>query len=419
MSGRLVHDSRITVVGTGYIGLPLAIMLARNGYTVSGCDVSEEVVRGINAGLLKQAEADLAEIFKEPEVRENLTADCRPRAADIFVISVPTPLDHRKRVADLSYVTAAIESIVPFLEPDNLVIVESTIPPLTCRNVITPILESSGYRVGERIHLAHCPERILPGNIVKEIIENDRVIGAQDPVARRRAKTMYASFVKGKLFLTDDVSAELVKLMENTYRDVNVALANEFAAVAEGLGIDVVEAIGLANHHPRVNILSPGIGTGGHCIPIDPWFIKEIDPVNTRLINTARDINMAVPSRMAAKIRRAVSKIAEPRIVAVGLTYKPNTYDTRESPAAEIVQLLRQDGYHVDAYDPFVANQNTSLERLVQGADCLVILVEHDLIKQQLQREAEQMASVMRNPNVLRFYPTANEPKLEHLVAVA
>jgi UDP-N-acetyl-D-mannosaminuronic acid dehydrogenase len=414
-----VSVKRVTVVGTGYIGLPLAVMLAHSGYTVSGCDVQEEVVNGINSGLLKQAEADLAEMFAQPEVRRNLTATTRPQPADIFVISVPTPLDHRKRVADLGYVTAAVESVLPVLAPGNLITVESTIPPLTCRNVIAPMLEKAGYGVGEDVYLAHCPERILPGNVIQEIVHNDRVIGAREQATRERARDMYRSFVRGELFLTDDITAELVKLMENTYRDVNIALSNELAAVAEGLRIDIVEAIRLANRHPRVNILSPGIGTGGHCIPIDPWFIKEIDPVNTRLIHTARDINMNVPVRIAARIRHAVKDVAEPRIVTIGLAYKPNTYDTRESPAAEIVEMLRDDGYHVDAYDPFVfAEHDVPLARLAAGADCLVILVEHDLVKRQLQQEADDLARVMRHSRIMRFYPTEADAEIAEPVPV-
>ncbi|MBI3040286.1 MAG: nucleotide sugar dehydrogenase, partial [Chloroflexi bacterium] len=224
--------------------------------------------------------------------------------------------------------------------------------------------------------------------------------------AAQMAREIYASFVKGNLYLTDDVTAELVKLMENTYRDVNIALANEFAAVAEGLRVDILQAIELANKHPRVNILKPGIGTGGHCIPVDPWFIKEVNPINSRLIHTARLINDEVPYKIAARIRQTLKEIKNPRIVAVGVTYKPDTYDIRNSPALKIVSLLREDGYQVAAYDPLAQGyQYTSLGEVAKGADCLVILVEHQVVKQELAGKEIDIKKVMRHPLIMRFYP--------------
>ncbi len=247
---------KIVVIGTGYVGLPLAIMLARSGYEVIGVDIEEGIVDSINKGVLHLAEEEVRQIFQEAEVRRNLHAQKAPCEADVFIISVPTPLDEKKRVADLSQVIAGIESILPHLRPGNLVIIESTVPPLTCRETIVPLIEKTGLKIGEDIFLCHCPERILPGDVFKEIVHNDRVIGGLDERASQMAREIYASFVKGNLYLTDDVTAELVKLTENTYRDVNIALANELAAVAEGLGVDVMQAIELANKHPRVDILS-------------------------------------------------------------------------------------------------------------------------------------------------------------------
>jgi len=290
------------------------------------------------------------------------------------------------------------------LRAGNLVILESTVPPLTCRAVMTPLLERTGLKVGQDVYLAHCPERILPGDVFYEIVHNDRIIGAADPEARRRAKAVYATFVQGNLFEADDVTAELCKLMENTYRDVNVALANELAAVAESLGIDASRAIELANKHPRVNILSPGIGVGGHCIPIDPWFIKEVDPANSRLIFTSRLINDEMPGRTAAKIRKAVREIPSPKIVAVGAAYKPNTQDVRESPAVEIVRLLREDGFAVAHYDPLVeACRYSSLPAVCEGADCLVILVPHDVVVKDLESHRREIERSLRHPIVLQF----------------
>lgn len=399
-------SKKIVVMGTGYVGLPLAIMLARVGYRVIGVDIEENVVKAINEGVLNLAEEDIRRIFKEPAVRKNLHAQKTPCEADVFIISVPTPLDERKRIADLSQVIGAVESILPHLRPGNLVIIESTVPMLTCRNIIAPLLEKTGLKLGKDVFLCHCPERILPGEVFEEIVHNDRVIGGLDGEAAEMTREIYASFVKGNLYLTDDVTAELVKLMENTSRDVGIALANEFAAVADGLGVDIVQAIELANKHPRVNILKPGIGAGGHCIPVDPWFIKEIDPVNSRLIHTARLINDEVPHKLAARIRHVLKDIKNPRIVALGITYKPDTYDTRNSPALKIIELLKDDGYRVTAYDPLVADyQYSSIEEVARGADCLVVLVEHRLIKEELSRREAEIKKAMRRPLILRFYP--------------
>lgn len=396
---------KIVVIGTGYVGLPLAIMLARSGYEVIGVDIEENIVNAINKGVLHLAEEEAKQIFKEPQVRKNLRAQRTPCEADVFIISVPTPLDEKKRIADLSQVIAGLESILPYLRSGNLVIIESTVPPLTCRQTVAPLIEKTGLKVSEDIFLCHCPERILPGEVFEEIVHNDRVIGGLDGKSAEMAKEIYASFVKGNLYLTDDVTAELVKLMENTYRDVNIALANEFAAVAEGLEVNIMQAIELANKHPRVDILKPGIGAGGHCIPVDPWFIKEVNPLNSRLIHTARLINDEVPYKIAAKIRQALKDIKNPRIVALGVTYKPDTYDTRNSPALKIINLLREDGYQVAAYDPLAEGyQYTSITEVAREADCLAVLVEHQVIKEELTRQESQIKKIMRHPLVLRFY---------------
>lgn len=401
----MLSARKIVVIGTGYVGLPLAVMLARSSYKVIGVDIEENVVKSINEGVLHLAEEDIRRIFQEPEVRKNFRAQSIPCEADVFIISVPTPLDERKRIADLSQVISGLESILPFLRRGNLIIIESTVPPLTCRETIAPVLEKTGLKVNEDIFLCHCPERILPGDVFKEIVHNDRIIGGLNDQAAHMAKEIYGSFVRGNLYITDDVTAELVKLMENTYRDVNIALANEFAAVADELGVSIMQAIDLANKHPRVNILNPGIGTGGHCIPVDPWFIKQVAPANSRLIHTVRLINDEVPYRIAARIRRALRAIPNPRIVALGVTYKPDTYDTRSSPALKIIDLLREDGYQVEAYDPLAEGyQYRPIRELAEGADCLVVLVEHQVIKSELSREEAEIKSAMRNPLLLRFY---------------
>ncbi|GFP26915.1 nucleotide sugar dehydrogenase [Candidatus Hakubella thermalkaliphila] len=396
---------KIVVIGTGYVGLPAAIMLARSGYTVVGVDIDEKIVEAINNGVLHIDEKELQELLNLQEVRKNLIGMDTPCQADVFIVAVPTPLDDRKKICDLSHVISAVESFLPYLEKGNLVIIESTIPPLTCREIIIPLLEKSGLKVGTDILLCHCPERILPGNVFEEIVHNDRLIGGINQESSLAAREIYSSFVQGDLYLTDDVTAALCKLMENTYRDVNIALANEFALVAEGLGVDIKEAIFLANKHPRVNILNPGIGVGGHCIPIDPWFIKEVDPKHTNLIMTARRINDEMPEKIASQIRQKVRDLVKPQIVALGAAYKPDTYDIRESPAIKIVNLLREDGYQVELYDPLVKEYAyDSLLDVVEGKDCLVVLVEHKKIVQELESNLELIKSRMRNPLIVRFY---------------
>ncbi len=293
---------------------------------------------------------------------------------------------------------------MPHLREGNLVVLESTVPPLTCREVLTPILEQSGLKVGENLFLAHCPERILPGNVFHEIVHNDRIIGADDETSRRLATEIYATFVEGELLQTDDITAEFCKLVENTYRDINIALANELNAVADTLGINGVEAFKLSNRHPRVNVLTPGIGVGGHCIPIDPWFIKEVDPINSRMIMTARQVNQEMPARTAAKIRKAVRNVNAPKLVLIGASYKPNVEDTRESPANEIVELLIEDGYDVSHYDPLVDSMRyESLATAVTDADALVVLVGHDVVLDEIATNRSALEDAMRTPIILTF----------------
>ena len=401
-------NKKVVVMGIGYVGLPLAIMLGRKGYTVIGVDTNKELVNSLNEGKptsLSINEPKLQEILHDKKVKENLTASEKVCDADIFIVSVPTPLHKRKKEADLSYVVSAVKSILPYLKKGNLIIIESTIPPLTTREIIKPLIENATRLiVGKDVFLAHCPERILPGDVFYEIVHNDRVIGGIDERSSLMAKAVYVSFVEGEICITDDVTAELVKLMENTYRDVDIALANEFSLIAETLGVDINKAIEVANKHPRVNILSPGIGVGGHCLPVDPWFITEVDPKNSVIIQTARRINDEMPYKTAAKIRKAVAKISSPKIIALGVTYKPNVYDLRESPALKVIDLLREDGYNVEAYDPLIDESKfTSIIDIVRGADCLAILVKHSVIEEEVKRFEKEIESAMRTPHIIEF----------------
>jgi len=401
----MASSERIAVVGGGYVGLPLAMLLARAGRDVLVIDTDQDKVAAIGNGTWHGDEEELNALLVDPSVRSHLRATTTAEGADVFVIAVPTPTDRRKKIADLTSLEAALHSIVPVLAGGNLVIVESTIPPLTTRDVVSPILETSGLKVGTDLLVAHCPERVLPGNTLFEMIHNDRLIGGSTPEATDRAAQLYQLFVEGALLVTDDITAELAKLAENSYRDINIAFANELAAVAEGIETDPLEVIRLANRHPRVNIHQPGIGVGGHCLPLDPWFMKQVDSDNTTLISAARRVNDGQPARIASRIRHAVRAVPNPVIVAVGATYKPNVSDTRESPALEVVGLLREDGYAVVHVDPHVKSMSyESLAAASHGADCLVVLVEHEKVRAELAEDGPTIRRGMRTPIVLRFY---------------
>jgi UDP-N-acetyl-D-mannosaminuronic acid dehydrogenase len=394
---------KIVVVGTGYVGLPAALMWAKEGLPVVGVDINENIVKAINERTLLLNEDELNELLNDATVKQNLSAQTTPCEGDVFVIAVPTPVHHLKKVGDLSYVKSAIQSIAPFLRKGNLIIVESTIPPLTTREFVKPLVEElTGLSVPGDILLAHCPERILPGDIFKEIIWNDRLIGGINEDSTNAAEEVYKYFVKGSLYRCSDLVAELSKLMENTYRDVNIALANELSQICEDLNVEVGEVITYANKHPRVNILSPGIGVGGHCIPVDPWFLKEVAPYNSRLITMARLVNDEMPHKMAMKVRKAVRDVDNPKIIALGASYKRNCEDIRESPALEIVQMLKADGYDIQHFDPLVHGMTyTNLKEIAVNADLLLVLVSHDEIRKELEKEWDGIKSVMRNPGIL------------------
>jgi len=400
-----MFDKKVSIIGTGYVGLPAAMMLARNGVKVLGVDLNPEIVNAINNRKLHFSEEDLNAVIEEPEVGANLRASSTVEPADIFVIAVPTPVHHTRKVADLTYVVGALESICPVLKKGDLIIIESTIPPLTCKTTAKPLIEKlTGLSVPEDIMLSHCPERIQPGRILQEIVGNDRIIGGVDERSAIASRSLYEVFVTGELFVTDDVTAEMCKLMENTYRDINIALANELAEVCNTLGIDWRKAFALSNRHPRVDLLNAGIGVGGHCIPIDPWFIHEVDPLNATIIEASRRINDARPGRIAGHIRKAVAGVEKPRIIALGATYKANTDDVRESPAIEVVHLLQQDGYRVEQYDPFVPEMRLeSVAAVAKGADAVVVLVPHNSFMQELRDCREQIVAGMNHPIILEF----------------
>jgi UDP-N-acetyl-D-mannosaminuronic acid dehydrogenase len=327
----------------------------------------------------------------------------RPEPADAFIIAVPTPLDPATSTADLRFVRAAARDIVPLLRRGNLVVLESTVPPGTTRDVLAPILAESGLRPGKDFHVAHCPERVLPGRILVELEQNDRLAGGLTPACAEEAAELYRSFVKGAIMCTDATTAELVKVMENTYRDVNVALANEFALIAERIGVSVWEAIRLANHHPRVNVLTPGPGVGGHCIAVDPWFLAGAAPDLAALIRAARQVNDAMPSHVVARLAALIAPPAP--IAMLGLTYKAEVDDIRESPAMRVAELAVERGYSVRLCDPHVRPETPglpapllALPQALRDVQAVVLLVDHRVFR---DLDVDLAASLVSGKRVL------------------
>jgi UDP-N-acetyl-D-mannosaminuronic acid dehydrogenase len=395
-----VFSGRLAILGLGYIGLPTAVALATRGVEVIGVDVKPDTVAAISRGEVPFIEPDLAVGVSGAVAMGRLIATTETPEADAYIIAVPTPFngDHS---ADLSFVKAAAEQIASKLRPGNIVVLESTSPPGTTEKIgkwigdLRPDLKMprNGSN-GADIYLAHCPERVLPGRIMIEIVTNDRVIGGLTEHCAEKAASIYRVFTKGDILLTDAASAEMAKLVENAYRDVNIAFANELSLIAEKLHIDVWEVIRLANRHPRVNILSPGPGVGGHCIPVDPWFIVAAAPQESPLIRTAREVNDRRPHHVAEQVVEKAGRFRAPKVACLGLTFKANVDDIRESPAAEVVELIAAalPDNDVLVADPYVdalpaslaACKNISLVGAydaVEQADIVVLLVEHDPFK--------------------------------------
>lgn len=403
-----MNFDKICVLGLGYIGLPTASMFAAHGVKVVGVDINLRVVETLRRGELHIHEPGLRSLVEDALRSGNLTVSSQPEEADVFLIAVPTPFheaefaeyEGRKyKLADMSAVISATEAILPYLRKGNLVVLESTSPPRTTLDLVRPILERSNLKAGTDFLLCYSPERVLPGQILRELIENARVVGGVTPESAKAARDLYSIFVKGEVIETDATTAEMVKLMENTTRDINIAIANEFSRLAEKFGVDVWEAIRLANLHPRIDILNPGPGVGGHCISVDPWFLVESAPELTSLIYYARKVNDEQPRFVTEKVKQAfnTSSGAERRqdagsketlkgkhIAVLGLAYKPDVDDLRESPAVEVVHLLQNEGAQVKAWEPFKpdaslkgVNMSPSLEEAVQDADAILLLVKH------------------------------------------
>ena len=387
-----MNFQKICVLGLGYIGLPTASTFATHGIQVIGVDVNQHVLDTLKNGGIHIHEPGLRTVVEAAIKSGKLTVSGQPEEADAFLIAVPTPFYLDKtgeyegepyRLADMRAVTSAAEAIVPYLQKGNLVILESTSPPRTTVDLVKPILERSGLQAGSDFHLAYSPERVLPGQILRELIDNARVIGGVTRDSARAGAELYSIFVKGQIIQTDATTAEMVKLMENTTRDVNIAIANEFARLADRFGVDVWEAISLANLHPRINILSPGPGVGGHCISVDPWFFVETAPDLTPLIYTARKVNDEQPHYVMSLVQKALGSLKGKRIALLGLAYKPDVDDLRESPAAEVARLLLDAGADLHAFEPFKPEglpgipMCPTLEETIQDTEAILLLVRH------------------------------------------
>jgi len=395
-----MNKKKICIIGLGYIGLPTAAMFATHGHKIIGVDINKKIVDALNMGEITIEEPYLDKMVKAAVLSGNLRASYKTEEADVFIIAVGTPVNEDK-TANMDAVIQAAESIVPVLREGNIVILESTSPPGTVNNLLCPILAKSGLDIGEQVLVAHCPERVLPGRILLELVENNKLIGGINQKSSEAVKELYSTFVKGEIYLTDATTAEMCKLMENTFRDVNIALANELALLCEDLGINAWDVIQLSNKHPRVNLHQPGPGVGGHCIAVDPWFIVEKSPELSRIIRLSRQINDEMPRYVYKKSRKIMGP-GHKKITILGVTYKPNVDDIRESPILKLIEYFEDDGdIELAAYDPHVAElpyKASNLYEAASGSHLVILAVHHDQFK---RVDFRKLASVMAAPNVL------------------
>lgn len=424
----MTNIKEIVVVGLGYIGLPTAAILATNGMNVVGVDVNTKTVDAVNRGEVPFVEPDLGVHVAGAVSQGNLRATTETPAAEVYIVAVPTPFCE-DRSADLSYIEAAARGIAPQLKGNELVILESTSPPGATKHLadfildLRPDLSLDGAGGTPVIHFAHCPERVLPGRVMIELVTNDRIVGGITPDAAEIAKDVYATFCQGEILVTDDVTAEMAKLVENSYRDVNIAFANELSVISDKLGIDVWELIRLANHHPRVNILQPGPGVGGHCIAVDPWFIVAAAPAESDLIRTAREVNDSKPGWVVKRVEEAAADFGnEPKIAILGLAFKANIDDLRESPAIGIAETLAAKlpdaellvaEPHVESLPKALqSHQNVRLlptDDAILQADVVVVLVDHDEFKA-VKRGALSKKAIIDTRGIWRAFAQAVEP---------
>ena len=383
---------KVCIIGQGYIGLPTAALFSKSHCEVVGVDISEKIINNLNKGIVHIEEPGISDQIKNAVDKKVYSASLTPQKADAFIITIPTPYIVENYSCDLSYVIEACHSILPVLEKGNTVIIESTIAPMSTDEQIKPIFEKAGFTIGEDLYLAHCPERVLPGRIMYELVNNNRIIGGVTPECAKKASEVYGQFVKGELILTEAKTAELSKCMENTFRDVNIALANELAKICAEIGVNALDVIEMANKHPRVNLHSPGPGVGGHCLAIDPYFIYAKAPETAKIIKLARDTNNSMPDFVCENVKKIIK---EGKISVLGVSYKGNTDDDRESPAYEIIAKLSSD-YEILVHDPHIENPNyVSLEEAVKDSDLILVLCDHDEFK---DLDYDLIKSSMKSP---------------------
>jgi len=391
-------------------------MFAKHGVDVVGVDIKQEAVDKLNNGQIHIEEPGLQEALEEVLASGKFKASTIPEQADAYIIAVPTPNNNDEhKSCDISIVMSGVESIIPLLKRGDTVIVESTIAPRTMDDHVKPYLESKGFIIGEDIYLVHCPERVLPGQIMHELVYNNRIIGGITPACVEAGKRVYGTFVKGEMIETQAKTAEMSKLMENTYRDVNIALANELAKICNDLEINVNDVIEMANKHPRVNLHTPGPGVGGHCLAVDPYFIIAEAPEHALLIKLARDINVSMPEYVVHHAKDILSRIGGNKVTVFGLTYKGDVDDIRESPAFDIYEMLTASQYEVVAYDPHVKQEfvEEDMGTAVKDSDLVLILSDHSEFKQLTDGDFDGMRNryILDTKNVVKTKDEFEEVK--------
>ena len=397
---------KLCVIGLGYIGLPTAAIFANAGHNVVGVDKSAKIVEALKKGEVTITENGLAEFVSEVMKTGRLSASYTPETADAFIVAVPTPITADKK-ADMKYVESATRELAAVLKKGDLVILESTSPVGTVDTLMLPILEEiSGLKAGTDFYLGHSPERVIPGKILYELVNNNRIAGGYTPESAHKIAELYGTFVKGEITETDARTAEMCKLSENTFRDVNIAFANELAKICEQQGVNVWELISLCNKHPRVNILQPGPGVGGHCIAVDPWFIVEKEPGLSNIIYNSRITNDSMPAYTCGRIAGILGDANGKKVTVLGVTYKPDVDDMRESPVLELVDLLKNEGCTVVCHDPFVAGRRddilADLTQACKDTDIIVLGVNHSEYK---NIDFAKLAGIVKQKN---FFDTRN-----------
>ncbi|MFV0440824.1 MAG: nucleotide sugar dehydrogenase [Lachnospirales bacterium] len=399
----------VCVLGLGYIGLPTSAMFASSGVKTYGVDVNQNVIDSLKKGEIIIEESGLPELVKEVVDKGYLECGTTPIVSDVYIIAVPTPVREDK-TAGMEYVESATKSILPIIKKGDLVVLESTSPPRTTEDIIVPILKNSGLDIGKDVFVSHSPERVLPGQILNELVNNNRIVGGINEESSLKTKELYEIFVKGDIFITDATTAEMCKLMENTYRDVNIALANELAKISEKLKINAFDVVKYANMHPRVNLHTPGPGVGGHCIAVDPWFIIEKAPEVTSLMEASRTINDGMPKYVANK---ALDILKDKKNVTVlGITYKPDVDDMRESPIVHLIEELENEGVNVKVVDPHVSKYDIPLYENIENSDLLILAVNHKEFK---DLDFIKIYEAMNSKNILDTRNYYNRESLEKI----